>query len=704
MMALLRALVLLLALVPLPAAAQVAASLVADSLTVAADGRLVASGNVTAFHDGTTLSAAAIAYDPATDRLTITGPIFIRAADGTILTADRADLAPELETGLLLGARLVLDQRLQLAANRIDRIGGRYDALTEAAATACAVCGNRPPLWEIRAGRVIHDTAERQLYFQDARFLIRGVPVLWLPALRLPDPTLDRATGLLVPQVRTTDRLGLGVKLPFFLRLGDHADLTLTPYLSADTTTLEARYRQAFLRGEIEVRGAQSRDAILPGQQRGYVFAEGRFDLGRDYRLEFDVQTVSDPAYLLDYGYSDTDRLASRLTLGRYGERSRLLADLTLYQSLRETETDRTLPPVVAEIHWERRYSPALTGGVLTLTAGIESFVRTGDQIGPDGRDVSRAGASVDWRRDWVIGPGVLVEARGALAVDAYAIAGDPDWPDTALRATPAAAVTLRWPLAGTGPFGARSIVEPVAALIWTAPQGDAVPDEDGTLVEFDEGNFTDLTRFPGQDATEDGLTAALGLTWTRIAPSGVTTRLTFGRLVQNGAEGAASATSGLEGAMSDWLVAGQADLGLGLTVMARTLLADDLSPGKSEARIVWAGEGIDLAAAYVSLPADAAEARAADIAEWSFDLGWRLNDTWAIAADARYDLAADRPARAGLGVTWSNECVTVDVSVARRYTSSTTLEPATDFGLSVTLDGFSAGQGADRRVADCRD
>ena len=184
-------LALWLLLLPGIVAAQGTATLVADSVDIAASGtRLQASGNVQVFYDGTTLSARAITYDQSGDTLIIAGPIFIRTPDGTVLTAEQATLDPRLENGVLRSARLVLDQQLQLAANRIDRIDGRFSQLTRTAATSCTVCGTRPPLWEIRADRIVHDDVERQIYFDNASFLLCGTPVLWVPRMRLPDPTL----------------------------------------------------------------------------------------------------------------------------------------------------------------------------------------------------------------------------------------------------------------------------------------------------------------------------------------------------------------------------------------------------------------------------------------------------------------------------------------------------------------------------------
>ena len=293
--------------------AQGAATLVADTVFVTGDQRLVAQGNVEVLFDGTRLSAARVTYDQVSDQLVIEGPIFLVIDDGTIMTASRASLDPTFENGILRGARLVLDQQLQLAANQISRVDGRYNQLLRVVATSCQVCEDDTPLWEIRASRVVHDQLERQLYFDDAQFRVMGVPIIWVPRMRLPDPTLDRATGLLIPQLRSSDLLGTGLKLPYFVRLGDHRDLTLTPYLSSNTTTLEARYRQAFLSGNIEINTAVSSDTLLSGATRGYIMAEGEFDLVGDFALTFDLEATTDRDYILDYGYSSKDRLDSQI-------------------------------------------------------------------------------------------------------------------------------------------------------------------------------------------------------------------------------------------------------------------------------------------------------------------------------------------------------------------------------------------------------
>ena len=237
------------------------ATLVADSVTVQSDRTLAATGHVEVFFKGQRLTATAILYDQVAGRLTITGPIRIDDGQGNLFLAEQAELSADLTEGLLTSARLVLDQQLQMAAAQIQRSdGGNITALRSVVASSCTICaGSTVPLWEIRAREVVHDATTQQIYFSAAQLRFYGVPVLYLPILRVPDPDLQRATGFLLPRLRSTTALGFGIQTPYFIVLGQSRDLTLTPYLTArGGQTLAFKYRQAFAAGTVEVDGAVS--------------------------------------------------------------------------------------------------------------------------------------------------------------------------------------------------------------------------------------------------------------------------------------------------------------------------------------------------------------------------------------------------------------------------------------------------------------
>ena len=688
-----------------PAAAQDRATLIADSVSVQSDTVLLAEGNVEVYFRGQRLTATAIRYDRSADRLIITGPIRIDDGKGTVFMAEQATLSADLTEGLLLSARLVLQQQLQMTAAEILRTdGGNLTALRQVTASSCTICaGNPTPLWEIRAREVVHDAAAQQIYFRDASLRFYGLPVMYLPVLRVPDPTLQRATGFLIPRLRSTTALGTGLKMPYFVVLGDSRDLLITPYLTAlGDKTVELRFRQAFATGQLVVQGAVTRDHLGPVDTRGYFQATGNFDLGRDYKLAFSGVSVSDPAYLLDYGITNEDRLFNQLGLTRLRRDLSFSAELIGFRSIREGDSNSTLPTSVTDLGYERRFTPPLLGGVAAVRLDSHGDYRNstlatdsdGDGVA-DGRDLARISLSFDWRRNWSTTGGLAVALLASGAVDNYTIVQDEAFGGTPRRATGAAGVELRWPWVKAGAGGVTHLIEPVVQAVVSSRPMLAIPNGDSTLTEFDEGNLFALDRFPGADAVEGGARLNLGLNYRRDDPAGWSLGATLGRVVRLDDPGQFSNASGLAGQRSDWLLAWSLANAKGLSLTNRLVVDDSLSLTKAELRFDLTGGALDLSGGYEYLLADASEDRPETASEIVLNASRDLTRNWRARVSTRYDLRAERLANAGLELDFRNECTQVTLSLSRRYTSSTSVEPSTDFGLSVELLGFGGGSDA---------
>ena len=687
--------------IALPALAQEAATLVADRVEIRKDSILVAEGGVEVLQNGARLKASRVTYDATRNHLSIEGPIVLTDDQGTRVLADQAELSSDLQDGLLTGARLVLAQQLQLAADQMQRIGGRYTELGRTVASSCQVCAAHPvPLWEIRAKRVVHDAVSRQIYFQNAQLRFRGVPVLYIPRLRLPDPGVKRANGFLIPRIRSTSQLGTGLRVPYFIALGDSRDLTVTPYLSSKQgRSLGLRYRQAFRTGQIEVNGALSSDQIRPDKTRGYLFATGGFALPRDFNLSFGVQKSSDKAYLRDYGISAQDRLDSFLAVERVRRDQYILGRVFHFESLRDEDNNATLPSSVIDLVWTERFAPPVVGGAATLNYLISGANRTSNDPADtngdgqaDGRDTARALIRLDWRRDWVLPGGLVGTALGRAQADITSVWQDPTYPDQISRLHGTAGVELRWPLVRSEAGGATEVLEPVAQVLFAPDSSARVPNEDSLLVEFDEGNLFALDRFPGTDAVELGNRAALGLAWTRYGVQGSTIGLAAGRILRADDLHQFSLSSGLDDRRSDWLLGARVVTRGGLSLTQRVLLDPDGGATTAEARLSLARPTFGISSGYYWSIADPANDRPDAISELTLNGAWQIADNWNGRAGLRHDFIAGRSSRASLGLEYRNECMLVDLSLSRYFADSTSVNPTTEFGLAVDLLGFGGG------------
>jgi LPS-assembly protein len=676
------------------------ASLVADSISINANGDLVATGNVEVFYDGAQLTARSIIYHSDKETLEITGPLRLTQGDDIFILADSAALDRDLQQGLLRGARMVMNQQLQLAAARIERVDGRYTQLYKTVASSCEVCATNPtPLWEIRAQSILHDQTEQQLYFEQAQLRVMGVPLLYLPHLRLPDPTLRRARGFLIPSAISDSNLGVGVRVPYFIPIGEDKDLTLAPRVTNKTNTIEFRYRQAYANGDLEFEGAVSDDSLRPGETRAYIFGGGTYELANDFTFKFRAEEVSDDDYLLAYDFTSRDLLNSYVDLSRVYHDEYMSATFSKARSLRDDDDNSTLPNLAFDATYERRFVPVGVGGTGAFSAELHSHQRSSD-ADMVGRDVQRGSLNLNWEKSTVVGSGLLFRGIADVGADFYGIQQDSTYPSNEITTNGTIGAELRLPMLKRSESGVRHLLEPIFQVFYSPASGDLPPNEDSQEAALDEGNLFSMSRFAGADRHETGAWTNVGLTYKRISPSGLSFGTTVGRVFRAQDPNLFNTGSGLEGYSSDWLAAIEVDLPNQLSLVSRSLIDDDFSFSRSETLISYDSDRFNVSTGHIWLPPEPAISRLTNTSEWTFDAAFKIDDTWSGDVRWRYDLYRNAAAEAGFGLTYSNECVDVDLSLSHRFTSSTNVEPSTSVGMTIGLSGFGRTNNGTQRAA----
>jgi LPS-assembly protein len=264
--------------------------------------------------------------------------------------------------------------------------------------------------------------------------------------------------------------------------------------------------------------------------------------------------------------------------------------------------------------------------------------------------------------------------------------------------------VELRWPWARVDGAGGADVIEPVVQLVWSRPApANHVPNEDSTLVEFDEGNLFGFSRFAGADRREGGTRINAGLQWTRTTPDGWHVAGSVGRVIRLSGPAQFTAASGLAGRRSDWLAALHMAGPQGTVFQGRAVFDDRLTLARGEFRLGLDRARYGLAAGWLYAQADPLENRPTDTAEWVVDGRVKLSDGWTARGSARYDFDARRTTAAALGLEFANECLRMDLTLSRRFTTSATVAPTTDFGVSIDFLGFGGARPAGPGKQSCR-
>ena len=158
-----------------------------------------AIGNVQIYYSGSTLEADKVIYDQKTKRLHAGGQHPAeREPDGKVTYGEIIDLSDDFRDGFVDSLRLEGSDDTRVAANRAERTSGNFTVFESGVYTACEACKDdpkKPPKWQVKASRIIHDQGEKMMYFEDARLEFFGVPLAYMPYFSTPDPTAKRKTG-----------------------------------------------------------------------------------------------------------------------------------------------------------------------------------------------------------------------------------------------------------------------------------------------------------------------------------------------------------------------------------------------------------------------------------------------------------------------------------------------------------------------------
>ena len=136
-----------------------------------ANERVAAVGNVQIYYGGSTIEADKVVYDQRTKRLRAEGNVRLTEPDGKVTYGEIIELTDDYRDGFVDSLRLETADQTRLAAARADRSDGNYTVFQNGVYTACEACKDdpkKPPLWQVKAARIIHDQSEKMIYFEDA--------------------------------------------------------------------------------------------------------------------------------------------------------------------------------------------------------------------------------------------------------------------------------------------------------------------------------------------------------------------------------------------------------------------------------------------------------------------------------------------------------------------------------------------------------
>ena len=681
----------------IPAAAQIL--LLADEIVYdAQSGEVSASGNVEISEAGRVLRADVVTYHPDMNVIGASGHVSLTEPNGDVAFADTLELTGDLREGALQGFAALFGENGRLAAVSGRRWEGRYTEARSAVFTLCRICaesGDTTPVWQIKAARVVHDQAERELIFEDATLEFLGLPVAYVPLLTQADPTVRHKSGLLLPTIGSSTYLGTFVQAPYYISLGPSRDATIEPYLTGGAgQVLRAEYRSRFNDGGYWLQGSLGYDAAAPGAGESewisHIFGSGRFPFAENWRAGFDLQLTSNDTYLRRYDISYLDRLATDVFVERLTGRNRTAVAGYFFQSLRESDAPGAMPLVLPFAEYTYIPQRMFYGGRLRLDSSALLLVRD------EGTDIARGSAALDWMRQFITENGQLMSVDAMGRTDLYhvvnalsSIPGATGDTETIGRGVGYVAFEWRWPFIGNLGLGETSmVVEPIAQLVAASGGGNpaGLPNEDSTTFEFDETNLLTPNEFPGLDLWTGGPRSNIGVRTTAFFPFGSVEAM-LGEEFRARRDPSFAPGSGVGDRRSDIVGRVKVDFPPYVSLVHRFRIdPTDSTLRRNEIYLTGSYGRSTLDFSYLKLPRETTDPTLGPREEINLTGSVVVTGNWALFAETRRDLQAGRWLDAGFGLLYEDECFMAQVGFRRRETSDRDLRPSSSVILKVGL------------------
>jgi len=439
---------------------------------------------------GHVLRGENLAYDLQAGTATAAGNVEAIAPDGTVVYASRLELDKDLNTGVAVDFATRLNNGASLMAATAVRRSENVNELNYARFTPCPICdanGPKQPSISIQAERVVQDEQLRAILYRNAVFYIGPVPVFYTPYFAHPDPSVERASGFLVPIINYDEGRGVSVEVPYLHVVSPSQDWLISPQINTEVAPLlNLQWRRRFANGMIVARGGYTYernfgDFDLDGdgdyesnvrfgdrEHRSYLLSHGEFDPDGPWRFGFTAERTSDKTLFDRYDvrspyqdnglyYGDRRRLISQIYAEHQTDRSYVSVAAFAIQSLRVDprfadtdfrdpdgykvfEDDSDLPMVAPLI--DARWEPheLVLGGRLRLKGSAVSLYRDNfigaPILNPDivppittglsGVDSRRITGQVEWRRTVILPVGLRVEPFLDTRVDFYSMSDLP--------------------------------------------------------------------------------------------------------------------------------------------------------------------------------------------------------------------------------------------------------------------------------------
>tara|TARA_Y100001960_G_scaffold333816_1_gene441200 strand:- start:3333 stop:5555 length:2223 start_codon:yes stop_codon:yes gene_type:complete len=659
-------------------------------------GIIKAQGNVEISQAGKIIIADSIVYRRNNDELSARGNVTLMEPSGEVAFANYVKLKDQMKEGILDKLLLILNDNSRISANSAKRINGTRTEMNKAVYSPCELCPenpDEPPLWQIKAMKVIHDLKARDIAYRDAWIEFYGMPFLYTPYFQHPDPTVDRRSGFLAPSYSNSSSLGFELTTPYYWNISPEKDATFAPSFYTDGgAVLSGEYREHLGNGEIRISPSitytdkldDDGNEINGNEFRGHLFSDGHFEINDIWEWGYKFERASDDTYLRRYRIKSEDTLLTNPYIEGLNGSNYAAANAYFFQGLEENDDQGQIPFVFPLAEFSHISKPGWEGSYRTLKTNLMLLQRL---EGTDSRRFSIEGSlhlptkskgghlwtgSLNLRAD-LYHVNNVINRRDPLANTSSGLTG---------RIRPTALLEWRYPLIKRQKT-VNHILEPVVQGIFSPYGGNPVeiPNEDSQNFEFNDSNLFSKSRFTGLDRLESGPRINYGIRYGAYGASGGRTTALIGQSARLKDDDTFGLGSGLEDHYSDYVGRLMVEPSNYFSLAYRFRLdKKTIEARRNEITLRGGPDYLKLHLGYALLDEQLSEVETSGFAnreEMVTSVVSKFTDFWSISADLRRNLTGSGGTVSwSSGLTYEDECFLFVTKYGRTFTRDREVEP----------------------------
>lgn len=714
-----------------------------DELVYDYDNNTVSAvGNVKIYYAGYSLEADKVTYNRGTGKLIATGTVKLTDPSGIEYYAVDVDMTDDFRDGFVQSLRVETPEQTRFAAERAERTGGEVTVFVNGVYTACEPCKEhpeKPPLWQIKAAKIIVNQKTKTVSFERASFELAGVPIAYLPYFKTADPSVKRQTGFLAPAFGYSEPLGWSITTPYFIALAPNYDVTVAPtYFSRQGLLVDAEWRHRLSNGQytIRVAGISQNDPqafLIDGsgtwsqeQQRGGIRTTGEFAINEWWSFGWDGTLSTDRTFTRNYNVLNNDNAFTKSDIHLTGLRDRsyfnasadyyqVLADKDLSNPANAQYSQGRQAVVTPVIDYVKYFDSPVLGGELALTSNFTLLDRQQADpftVGPDpttfyhglAGTYMRTTVQLGWQNR-IIGPlGQVITPFASLRGDLFSLdPNGPVWPqltnnDVPTRVTPAVGVEWSWPVMATA-GNSSHVIEPIAQVIVRPAEQYAgqLPNDDAQSLVFDDTLLFEHDKFSGFDRVEGGTRVNAGIRYSGSFSNGMVLEGVFGQSYSLSDNSFAvvdisdtGAFSGLESTVSDYVGRVSLDTGTGTRLTVRGRFDDqDFTLNSTVVEATKAVGPVTASATYLYAREIPEAGVATPTSQATAAASLNFVENWRLFGAAVYDFTGNMLIKDSVGIAYDDSCVSL--SLAYTHTRDTDI-PSQTLMLRVMLRTLAEG------------